>query len=383
MLKNNTFPTNLSIDPIYPRIKVIGLGGAGCNTINRLSRMKMPGIELIAANTDSQALSQCQADHKLLLGKNLTGGFGAGGNPETGKKAAEESYRELIHTIKKADFLFLTAGMGGGTGSGAIQIAARMAKSLDISAIGMVTLPFSFESSLRFRCAVETTSCLQPLLDTLITIPNDRLLTLCTHETRLDTALAFADDILIQAILGITGLINNQGQLDIDLSHILRLMKIKGGTYISTANASGNNKVINAIQKALQHPLLDGLSIQDAKGIILKMTGDVAISEINQAIEFLQSQTSAETEIIPAVHENRLPPNQVKVLLLATGIGAQPVSIHLPDETNPSRVKRDVIEDFNNTQVKPVENKIGQDSEDLLVPAFIRRGYNLINSGNF
>jgi cell division protein FtsZ len=381
MHNRNLIHTISHADIQNPRIKVIGLGGAGCNTIQRLSRLKIPEIDLVAANTDSLALSLCDVDSKILLGKNLTGGHGAGGIPEIGKQAAEENYRELIQQIKGANILFLTAGMGGGTGSGAIQIAARIARSMDIPAIGMVTLPFSFESGHRTRSAAEAVACLQPFLNTLITIPNDRLLTLCTREMRLEAALSLADDILIQGISGISGLVRHHGRLNIDLSHLLRLMRGQGGTFIATACGDGPSKTIRAIREALKHPLLDGIPIQEAKGVIIKFSGGVTITDITDGLTFLKTLVPEETEIITAVDDNRQGSEEIQVMMLVTGIGAKPMNLSYPEE--PSGWQAEELISFRDTeyQVKPADNHDSTNSEDLSVPAFIRRGYNLVTTG--
>jgi len=381
MPNNQSFNTSSTTDMRNPHIKVIGLGGAGCNTIQHLSRMKIPQIELIAANTDLQALARCQVDAKLLLGKNLTGGLGTGGNPRIGMSAAEESYRELIHIIQGTDLLFLTAGMGGGTGSGAIQIAARMARSLDIPTIGIVTLPFSFESGQRSRNAAEAASCLRPFLDTLITIPNDRLLTTCKQDMRLDEALAFADDILIQGILGISGLIQNQGLLNIDLSHVLRLMRAHGGTYIATTRSAKPHKIVHAIRDALRHPLLEGIIIRDAKGIIIKFSGDVSIVDITHGLDYLKSLTSEETEIITAVDDRNPKSEEIKIMLLVTGIGAQALAIEHMVEHNRLREEKDIFNKQEGSLMNADSTPNITNGDDLAIPAFIRKGYNLLNTG--
>ena len=383
MHSNNNIQNHFLGNHQPPKIKVIGFGGAGCNTIQRLSRLKIPEIDLIAANTDTLALRRCQVNSRIQLGEELTRGFGAGGNPEIGKQSAEENFRELIQHIQGTDFLFLTAGMGGGTGSGAIQIAARIARSMDIPSIGMVTLPFSFESGRRTRCAAEAVACLQPFLDTLITIPNDRLLTLCTQETHLEEALSLADDILIQGITGISGLIRQHGRLNIDLSHLLRMMRGQGGTYIATARGHGRNKIIQAIRNALKNPLLDGIPIEEAKGVIIKFNGRVAIGDITNGLEFVKSLVPEGTEIITAVDDNFQASEEIKVMLLITGIGAKPLTFPTPEATSSRHLEATSSFNKAGAQYLTTDNPYTTENEDLSVPAYIRKGYNLATSGIF
>ena len=365
------------------RIKVLGLGGAGGNTINRLSMLRIPGITLIAANTDAQALRACGADKKIPLGADLTRGLGSGGDPQIGRKAAEESYRDLIDCIKGADLLFLTAGMGGGTGSGAIEIAARVARSLNVLTIAVVTMPFSFESGLRAQNARETTARLRPFTDTLITIPNDRLMSLTSRETSLSTAFAMADDLLIKAIQGLSSLIQPSGLINVDFSHILRLLRQEGGCYISSGVGSGADKAIEAVQSSLCHPLLEDISLQDAGGLIIKFSGDLSLEELHEAMEFLRSQTSENAEIITAVSEDNLlaGADKVQAMLLVTGIGAvalDDVPISELKELKPEPEIHDmaipISGDFPQIGFTPADPT----PDELEVPAFLRRGYNQV-----
>ena len=263
------------------RIKVLGLGGSGCNTISRLSALNLEGVELIAANTDFHSLSTCRADRVIRLGINTTNGQGAGGYLSNGRTAAEENYKDLIDCIQGTDLLFLTTGMGGGTGSGAIEIAARIAASLDILTISIVTLPFSFEAEKRKSIAYEATINLQPFTNTLITIPNDRLVGLAAPNTPFNTALGMADDILIKGIQGITSILNNHGLMNIDFSHISKLMKNGGGAYISIGYGQGKERVVSAIQNALVHPLLEKTPNHQARGIKINKNGDFKINKID------------------------------------------------------------------------------------------------------
>lgn len=363
------------------RIKVLGLGGAGCNTISRLALVQIPGVELIAANTDQQSLNTNPAHHRIMLGSALTRGLGAGGNPQIGKAAAEESFREINNIVKDADLLFLTAGMGGGTGSGAIQIAARIARSLDIPTISIVTIPFSFEAGRRQTNAHEAIAALQPFTDTLITIPNNRLLEIASPETTLEAAFGMSDDVLLKGIQGISEMLSAPGLLDVDFSHIVRLMKNQGGTYISLGYGNGEQRAVQAIEHALSHPLLENIHVGQAQGIIVKFSGNLSISELEQAMNYLQEHASPDTEIIPAVNtQNRLE-DQIMVTMLVTGIGATAVE-YPAVEVARAEEKESMIEipqeeptltlDIPARSFDPAE----KDMDDLEVPAFIRRGYN-------
>jgi len=384
-MRNFNEIANANRDPeSTPRIKVLGLGGAGCNTISRLYALQLSGVELIAANTDRQCLHANPAANKILLGANLTRGLGSGGDPQTGQAAAEQSYRELIAAIRGCDLLFLTAGMGGGTGSGAIQIAARIAKSLDIPSMSFVTVPFSFEAGKRQQNAREAVARLQPYTDTLITIPNDRLLSLAGADITLQSAFGLSDDILIKGIQALSEMLGTPGLVDIDLSHVLRLIKNGGGTFISLGYGLGNSRAIQAIENALSHPLLEDIPINQAKGMIVKFSGAISVTEMQDAMRHLQSRTSPDTEILPALNSQERPDGQILVTMLATGIGATaieytPLPVEnpaaLPCELEPAALPMD----FCAHAFDPAE----KDIDDLEVPAFIRRGYNQINNQTY
>ena len=381
MINPNEFTSSTNNLKTMPRIKVLGLGGAGCNTINRLSYLQIPGVELIAANTDQQSLKTNPAHRKVMLGSDLTRGLGAGGNPETGKSAAEESYKELIAAVQDCDLLFLTAGMGGGTGSGAIQIAARIAKSLDIPSISIVTIPFNFEAGRRQINAHEAIADLQPFTDTLITIPNDRLIEIASPDTTLEDAFGMSDDILMNGIHGITEMLSSPGLMDVDFSHVVRLMKNNDGTYISLGYGHGEQRAIQAIEQALSHPLLEDIHIEQAKGIIIKFSGDLSIAELDKAMTYLQSLTAPDIEIIPAVNPQEQLEGQVMVTMLVTGIGATAVEYPAVEIT---RVEEQIAESHPELEEFPLPLAVSEksfdpaekDMDDLEVPAFIRRGYN-------
>ncbi len=363
-----------------PRIVVLGLGGAGCNTIARLCALRIPGVELIAANTDRQCLNANPAQNKILLGADLTRGLGSGGNPQTGQAAAEQSYHELISALRGCDLLFLTAGMGGGTGSGAIEIAARIAKSLDIPSMSFVTVPFTFEAGRRQQNAREAIARLRPFTDTLVTIPNDRLISLAGMDAPLQTAFGLSDDILIKGIQGLSEMLGTPGLLDVDFSHVLRLIKNGGGTFISIGSGKGEARAIHAIEAALSHPLLEDVPIQHAQGMIVKFSGSMTINEVQEAMRFLQSRTDPDAEIIPALDVQERNDDEVMVTLLATGIGATaieyaPEKVEIPAPDAAPQLDPQIASlplDFTTHSFDPAD----KDMDDLEVPAFIRRGYN-------
>jgi cell division protein FtsZ len=360
------------------KIKVMGIGGCGCNTISRLSALDLEGIELIAVNTDSYALSNCTADKVLILGQNITNGHGAGGDQQIGKIAAEESFKSIIECIQGADLLFLTAGLGGGTGSGAIEIIARIAASLGILTISNVTLPFSFEAEKRKNSAYEATIELQPFTNTLITVPNDRLMEFSDPNTPIKTTLGMSDDVLIKEIEGLSEILHSQGLLNIDFSHISKLMNLSGGTFISIGFGSGENRINSAIQDALSHPLLEPIPIHQAQGIIVKLSGNIKIDEIDTITTFFKDKTHSDVEILPVVEHKDFSNDQIKIALILTGMGATPIDY--PEKSEEVSIKI-------NTNSKPIwENEETKTNsmpsfqnfkDDLEIPAFLRRGYNL------
>ncbi|NPV77903.1 MAG: cell division protein FtsZ [Anaerolineae bacterium] len=362
-----------------PVIKVIGLGGGGSNAINRMIELGIEGVEFIAANTDRQALESCLASKKIQLGPRLTRGLGSGGNPKIGEAAAEESYRELNATLNGADMVFLTAGMGGGTGSGAISIAARVAKTLGAVTIAIVTTPFSFEVGRRQKNAQEWLSKLRPNTDTLITVPNDRLLQIAPRDLPLELAFRLADDVLRQGIQGISELVLQSGLINIDFAHIRQLMLRGGGSFLSIGYGEGENKATKAIENALHHPLLESIPVENASGIIANFTGgnDLTFLEVAAALETLQAKTSCQAEIIPGVISNDQMVNRAQAILVITGIGATPVDtvarrpVEQPAETS-LQTSEPVQLPFSQTASLPQVELAGA-ANDIDLPAFLRR----------
>lgn len=307
-----------------PVMKVIGLGGGGCNAIERMMEFQLPGVEFIAANTDQQVLKKNSAPTKIQLGPKSTRGLGAGGDPRVGNTAAHESREEIARALEGADMVFLTAGMGGGTGTGAIPVVAEIAREQGSAVIAIVTTPFSFEMGKRQRNASEGLEALRKHTHTLLTIPNDRLIYVAPRNLPLEVAFRLADDVLRQAVQGIAELVFEPGLINVDYAHIERLIRFGGGAYMAIGQGNGNKKIKQAIDQALHHPLLEDINIENAAGIIANFTGgeDLSLYELDEALRQLQSQTGTQTEIIMGVTSNNDMKDRVQVILMVTGIGA-------------------------------------------------------------
>jgi cell division protein FtsZ len=313
-----------------PVLKVIGLGGGGCNAINRMIELGISGVDFITANTDCQALKATLAPTKIHLGPKSTRGLGAGGNPQMGEAAAEESYSSLNEALAGADMIFLTAGMGGGTGTGSIPVAARVARATGAVVVAIVTTPFSFEIGRRQQNAREGLAKLQPFADTLITVPNDRLLQIASRDLSLEMAFRLADDVLRQGIQGISELITQPGMINVDFAHIRHLMQNGGGAVLSIGVGQGEDKALNAVENAIRHPLLESINLENATGIIANFTGghNLTFYEVTDALNYLQEQTNSSAEIIPGVINDERLGDRAQVILIVTGIGATPLDPH-------------------------------------------------------
>ena len=325
-------------DTLKPVLKVVGLGGGGSNTINRMIELNIAGmVDYIAVNTDAQALESSLAPTKIQIGPKLTRGLGAGGDPRIGEAAAEESYKELNEALAGADMVFLTAGMGGGTGTGAIPIAARVARSLGAVTMCFVTMPFSFEVGRRQKNAAIGLEKLKPYSDTLINVPNDRLLKVAPRDLPIESAFRLADDVLRQGIQGISELITQPGLINVDFSHICCMVQNGGTSLLSIGYGQGSGKTLQAVQQALRHPLLESISLDHASGIIANFTGgyDLTFLEIADALTFLQAETNHQAEIIPGVINDDRMEDRVQVIMVITGVDARP--LHPDKDKAPSR----------------------------------------------
>lgn len=302
------------------KIKVIGVGGAGCNAITRMVREGIRGVEFIAMNTDAAHLAITEAPVRMQLGEKLTRGLGAGGDHKFGRKAAEESRDEIKEMVSGADMVFVTAGMGGGTGTGGAPIVAEVAKQTGALTIAVVTKPFSFEGAHRLRNAEEGIKNLLGRTDTLILIPNDRLLDLCDEKTTVDSAFKLADDVLRHGVQAISEVITVPGMVNLDFADVKAVMKDAGPAWMSIGTGSGQNRALDAARQALASPLLD-VSIQGAKGVLFDVVGDNSLTlfEINDAAEIIRQAVDPEANIIFGVALHPDMGHEVRITLIATG----------------------------------------------------------------
>ena len=302
-------------------IKVIGVGGGGCNAVNRMMAAGVRGVEYIACNTDLQALRRAGAPTKMQIGSRLTKGLGAGADPDVGRNAALEDQEKLAAVLKGADMVFLTAGLGGGTGSGAGPIIAKIAAESGALTVAVVTKPFEFEGKKRLLQAERAARDLRDHVDTLITIPNQRLLSFVERNTPLNESFKIADDVLRQAIQGISDLINCPGEINLDFADVKKIMSDMGRALMGTATAEGENRAVHAAQAAISSPLLEDASIEGARGVLINITGgaDLTLFEVNEAAEIIQQAADPEAEILfGCVHDERMA-GAVKVTVIATG----------------------------------------------------------------
>jgi cell division protein FtsZ len=308
-------------DIIGAKIKVVGIGGGGGNAINRMIEAGIEGVEFIAVNTDVQALSNNRAGTKMQIGAQTTKGLGSGGRPETGKQAAVEDTEKLIELIQGADMVFLTTGLGGGTGTGATPILANLASEMDILAIAIVTLPFEFEGRVRAKQAEEGLKELKGAVDTVISIPNERLLQTVNLDTSIQDAFKMADDILRQAVQGISDLITKPGLINLDFADVKAVMKGMGMAFMGTGIASGENRAVDGAQKAISSPLLIDTSIEGARGVLINITGgkDLTLHEVSKASELIHRLAHPDANIIFGTVIDNSMKEMVKVTVIATG----------------------------------------------------------------
>jgi len=318
----------------FARIKVVGVGGGGGNAISRMMAAGMVGVEFIAINTDAQVLENNPAGKKIQIGKRLTKGLGAGANPDIGRKAIEEDRDEVAAALGGADMVFVTAGMGGGTGTGAAPIVSEIARQQGALTVAIVTKPFKFEGQKRHEKAELGLHELRDKADTLIAIPNERLLAIVDKSTRLTQAFAFADEVLHQATKGISELITVPGLINCDFADVRTIMMEKGGSLMGTGNGQGEDRADTAARQAISSPLLENISISGAKGVLINVTGgeDMTLFDVNTATSIIYQAAGAEANIIfGAVIDSSLA-DQMRVTVIATGFGAPAESIVVEEE---------------------------------------------------
>lgn len=354
-------PINLDIDTERAaRIKVIGIGGGGNNAINRMIDFGVRGVEFVAINTDAQALELCKAETKLQVGAKLTKGLGSGANPDIGMKAAEENEEEIKELLRDVDMVFITAGMGGGTGTGGAPIVARLSKELGNLTVGVVTRPFYFEGSRRNRQAEDGIELLKSAVDSLIIIPNDRLLDATDKNTPLTNAFSIVDDILRQGVQGITDLIAVPGIINCDFADVKTIMTDTGSALMGIGRASGDNRAVDAAKMAVSSPLLE-TSIDGARGVLLHISGgpDMTMSELTEAAGFIHKVADPDANIIFGANIDEDLGNDIRVTVVATGF--DPVKEFMLDEPLARTAKPD--------KRKPLNFEQG----DLEIPSFVRR----------
>lgn len=309
----------------FANIKVIGVGGGGSNAVNRMIDSGLQGVDFLVANTETQALDNSKADTKIQLGEKLTKGLGAGANPQVGEEAAQESREEITKALQGSDMVFVTAGMGGGTGTGAAPIVAECAREMGALTVGVVTKPFTFEGKRRKNQADKGIEMLTSKVDTIIVIPNDKLLQVVDKKTPLNEAFRTADDVLRQGIKGISDLITVPGLINLDFADVKTIMTNQGEALMGIGIGEGENRAVDAAKMAINSPLLE-TSIEGAKGILLNITGsgDLSLFEINEAAEIISEAADPEANIIfgSVIDENL--GDRVQITVVATGFGAQP-----------------------------------------------------------
>lgn len=377
----------------FARIKVIGVGGSGGNAVNHMISSKVRGVDFIAINTDSQDLHRSSAKKRINIGKNLTRGLGTGMNSDIGRRAVEETKEEIQESIKGADMVFVTCGFGGGTGSGASPVVARTAKELGCLTVAVVTKPFYFEGRQRSRIAEAALEDMKKEVDAIIVIPNDRLLSIIGKETSVKHAFGMCDEILRQAVEGISDLITTPGLINIDFADIRTVMENAGSALMGIGKASGENRAIEAAKLAINSPLLD-VSIAGAKGVLFSIAGgeDLTMFEIQDAAKVITESIDPEAKIIfGTVKDDKLKKNEIKITVIATGFPestnlnrtnvttpqAEPVASGLMKKVQEKgKIFNTPLEPKKDTPTKTVETKKEEEKDDDdwgAIPAFLRR----------
>jgi cell division protein FtsZ len=327
---------NIDIDlEMYPTasIKVVGVGGAGGNAVNRMICSNLRGVEFIAVNTDKQALTMNQAPSKIQIGSELTRGLGAGGNPEVGRKALEESREKILAVLAGADMIFITAGMGGGTGTGAAPVIAQMAREMGILTVGVVTKPFLFEGGNRQNTASRGIKSLKEVVDTLIVVPNQKLLAITDRNMPFTEAFRMADDVLLKATKGISDIINVPGIVNVDFMDVRSVMSEMGDAIMGSGISTGENRGREAAELAIKSPLLDNVSIQGARGVLINITGgpDMCLYDIDQAATLIHEEAGEDANIIFGAVMDETIKDEVRVTVIATGFNASPLQRAITD----------------------------------------------------
>jgi len=368
----------------FARIKVVGVGGGGNKAIQRMMQSKIHGVEFVAINLDAQDLNIANAPTKILIGKNITRGLGAGMNPEIGQKAAQENKDEISEALKGSDMVFITAGLGGGTGTGAAPIIAEIARDLGALTIGVVTKPFSFEGMARARIADEGWTLLRDKVDALITISNDRLLSIIDRKTPLLEAFQKVDDVLHQGVQGISDLITVPGIINVDFADVRTIMSNSGSALMGIGTASGEDRAIDAAKAAINSPLLD-ISIDGARGVLFNVSGgaDLAMAEISEAAKIITASIDSNAKVIfGAVQDDTLKKGEIQVTVIAAGfnnpapksVSPQPIASFFGNinNGNGSVLKKEEPSVVDKSIPEVIDTSVANDDE-FEIPAFIRR----------
>ena len=360
-------------------IKVIGVGGAGSNAVNRMIEAGIRNVEFIAVNTDRQTLNESKAGSKIQIGEKLTRGLGAGANPDIGSQAAEESKAEIAEVLKGADMVFVTAGMGGGTGTGAAPIVAATAKEMGILTIGVVTKPFTFEGKKRLAQAERGVASLKGKVDTLVVIPNDKLLQVIDRKTSMIEAFRMADDILRQGVQGISDLISVPGVINLDFADVRTIMLNQGMAHMGIGVASGENRAEDAAKQAIQSPLLE-TSIEGARGIIINITGgsDMGLHEANTAAELVQRSADPEANIIFGTVIDDSMGDEIQITVIATGFEKEEERRSAGSQYE--NIVADAWKRRNSSSISSISSSSSNESSgDLDIPTFLRKNKGLGN----
>ena len=386
------------VEPESPRgtvIRVIGLGGGGANAVDRMVQFGIDGVEFLAANTDMQALSYSEAPKKILLGAEFTGGHGSGGDPLVGETAAYEARKEISIALEGTDMLFIACGMGGGTGTGAAPVVAEIARELKAITVSVVTMPFAFEGTVRYQNALQGISQLQGHCDTLITVPNDRLVQIVPRHVSLDVAFRMADDVLRQGIQAITELVTKPGLINVDFADVRELLSHSGGAMLAIGHGKGKDRSMEAVRSALHHPLQDFSAFNHATGILVHFTSgvDLPLDEMRGAVDEIRRAVAPEAELSLGVSIEEQYEERVQIILLATGVGGhslekvlgeRPYSFSgiqvdgntdviqdLPDSSKLTQTERIGPPDSPEHVLEPFPHNISPNNLDT--PAFLRR----------
>jgi len=366
------------------KIKVIGVGGAGCNAINRMIDVDLKNIEFIAANTDLQSLNANNAPVKIQLGARLTKGLGAGADPEIGEKAALEDRDKIMDRLRGAEMIFITAGMGGGTGTGGAPIVGNIAKEIGALTVGVVTKPFGFELDRKMEIAEEGIAKLMEVVDTLIIIPNQQLLEIIDKKTSILEAFRIADDVLRQGVQGISDLITIPGEINIDFADVRTIMNLSGGALMGAGVGKGENKAIEAAQLAINNPLLEDATIEGAKGVLVNVTGgnDLSLFEYDEIVKLITGNADNDAMIISGMVIDNSMNNEVRVTVIATGFSKtrevkevgdsiKSFEVYPLKDFEPTRQKLQVTKELPIIDSGKISKRFREDDYD--VPAFLRR----------